>query len=222
MQPLDESLWSMDDVLRSDGVPGALRVIADWVLSYVNKPHPRLGRPGIVCPFVPFALRLKTMWLALAPDNRRSEEDICQLLEEYTHVYQSRAASVKELGEFTALIVVFPALAYTGVGALVQEVHRRTKPAIVSAGLMLGEFYPESDAPGIHNAAFQPLRSPCPCFVFRQMVVNDLMFLLQSSHSPQQRQEFVQAYVRHLGTRLSAEQLREALAAESRLSKLEQ
>jgi hypothetical protein len=37
----------------------ALRAVADWIESYVIKPHEDLGRPGPVCPFVPGALERK-------------------------------------------------------------------------------------------------------------------------------------------------------------------
>jgi len=42
----------------------ALHAVADWIKSYVVKPHKDLGRAGPVCPFVPGALDRKTFWLA--------------------------------------------------------------------------------------------------------------------------------------------------------------
>ena len=37
----------------SGETPGAEidQIIADWVRSYLMRPHPKLGRPGAVCPF---------------------------------------------------------------------------------------------------------------------------------------------------------------------------
>jgi hypothetical protein len=37
----------------------ALHAVADWIKSYVVKPHKDLGRAGHVCPFVPGALDRK-------------------------------------------------------------------------------------------------------------------------------------------------------------------
>ncbi len=38
----------------------ALHAVADWIKSYVVKPHKDLGRAGPVCPFVPGACRSPT------------------------------------------------------------------------------------------------------------------------------------------------------------------
>ena len=47
-----------------DGDLAALRAVADWIKAFVVNPHPDLGRPGPVCPFVPEALARGTLWLA--------------------------------------------------------------------------------------------------------------------------------------------------------------
>src|SRR6266508_4637309 len=53
----------------------ALHAVADWIKSYVVKPHKDLGRAGPVCPFVPGALERRT--LGLLPS--RSPTGTCQL-----------------------------------------------------------------------------------------------------------------------------------------------
>jgi Domain of unknown function (DUF6875) len=42
----------------------ALQAVADWIKTFVVKPHKDLGRAGAVCPFVPGSLERKTLWLA--------------------------------------------------------------------------------------------------------------------------------------------------------------
>ena len=39
----------------------ALQAVADWIKSYVVRPHKDLGRAGPVCPFVPGSLERKTL-----------------------------------------------------------------------------------------------------------------------------------------------------------------
>ena len=53
--------------LAANDLP-ALRAIADWIKTFVVKPHKDLGRAGTVCPFVPGSLERKTLWLALVVD----------------------------------------------------------------------------------------------------------------------------------------------------------
>ena len=42
----------------------ALHAVADWIKTFVVRPHKDLGRAGPVCPFVPESLERKTLWLA--------------------------------------------------------------------------------------------------------------------------------------------------------------
>jgi hypothetical protein len=61
-------LEDLEDVGRTSELPesdlDALHAVADWIKTYVVKPHKDLGRAGPVCPFVPGALERKTLWLA--------------------------------------------------------------------------------------------------------------------------------------------------------------
>ena len=61
-------LEDLDDASKSRQLAkndlAALRTVADWIKSFVVRPHKDLGRDGPVCPFVPEALERKTHWLA--------------------------------------------------------------------------------------------------------------------------------------------------------------
>src|SRR5882724_9073097 len=61
----------------------ALRTVADWIKTFVVKPHKDLGREGPVCPFVPGALERKTLWLASEHIADRSVPDVVQLMTGY-------------------------------------------------------------------------------------------------------------------------------------------
>ena len=61
----------------------ALRTVADWIKSFVARPHKDLGRDGPVCPFVPEALERKTLWLASEHIAGRSVADVVQLINGY-------------------------------------------------------------------------------------------------------------------------------------------
>ena len=61
-------LEDLDDASKTrqlaDSDLAALRAVADWIKTFVVRPHKDLGRAGPVCPFVPEALERKTLWLA--------------------------------------------------------------------------------------------------------------------------------------------------------------
>ena len=61
-------LEDLEDVSRTSELAesdlDALRAVADWIKTFVARPHKDLGRAGPVCPFVPGALERKALWLA--------------------------------------------------------------------------------------------------------------------------------------------------------------
>jgi hypothetical protein len=61
LEDLEDSSRTRD---LADGDLSALRAIADWIKTFVVKPHKDLGRSGTVCPFVPGSLERKVLWLA--------------------------------------------------------------------------------------------------------------------------------------------------------------
>ena len=42
----------------------SLRIVTDWINTFITQPAKELGRPGQVCPFVPRSLERKALWLA--------------------------------------------------------------------------------------------------------------------------------------------------------------
>src|SRR6267378_6215629 len=65
----------------------ALRVTANWISTFVGRPHKDLGRAGAVCPYVPAAREHKTIWLAPERIADRSVLDIVQLMSGYKKLF---------------------------------------------------------------------------------------------------------------------------------------
>jgi hypothetical protein len=206
-------VWSLAEVNQSQVVPEALKLVATWIASYVTKPHPMLGRSGVVCPFMPPALMAQGVWLSLIEGEPGDERDMCAVLTTYLGVYEALVDRGGAARELITLVLACPDVPAVRGQSLIGSVHHTMKPTIVDAGLMLGEFFPDNPAEGLHNPAFRPLRCPIPLFVYRQMVANDLVFLTKPSDPPQRRQHFIRAYLRSMGDRLSPERLREAEVA---------
>jgi hypothetical protein len=64
--------------------------------------------------------------------------------------------------------------------AEIDNLQRSLKDRFVREGLMIGQFHPTCDEPGVWNQSFRPLRSPIPLLAIRTMVVYDMPFLLGS------------------------------------------
>jgi hypothetical protein len=67
------------------------------------------------------------------------------------------------------------------VGDYLDGIQRPLRDEFVREGLMLGEFHPLSQAKGIHNNEFRPLRSPIPMLTIRHMVSTDWLFLSENA-----------------------------------------
>jgi hypothetical protein len=98
------------------------------------------------------------------------------------------------LDPFRAIVAVFPLLTHEYASHSIVRAHARLKLTFLRHALMLGEFYPGCDTPGLHASDFRPLHSPQALLVIRVMVEADLQFLLD-------RDEFTDAYLTVFGAR---------------------
>ena len=165
----------------------ALRAVAEWLDGYVSKPDPAVGRSGEVCPWTRHTIDLGKLELSPIASRDATETDaiLRALLERFTATEPTKGADAS----FRSLIGVFYDLEPESAAAFMVAAHTRSKPAFLDRGLMLGEFYPTCDKPGLRSKAYRPLRSPVPLLVVRQMVEADIEFLLD-------KDEFVEAYLR--------------------------
>jgi Domain of unknown function (DUF6875) len=80
-------LEDLEDVGRTSELAksdlDALHAVADWIKTYVVKPHKDLGRAGPVCPFVPESLERKTLWLAPEQIADRDVPEVVELMSGY-------------------------------------------------------------------------------------------------------------------------------------------
>jgi hypothetical protein len=188
------ALRRMSEVER-DTEPGApMRVIAQWVRDYLARPHPELGRKGSVCPFVPLAITIDTIWFAEVTDECPSFESIAAMITACRDVFLAMEPASGPEALQKSFLVVFPTLGPDGA-ALVDKVQYALKKYFVDMGLMLGEFHAKNDSPGLRNEGFRPLRSPVPMLAIRHMVESDLPFLMRESYPAAERSSFLRSYL---------------------------
>jgi hypothetical protein len=77
-----------------------------------------------------------------------------------------------------------------------EAVQDALKPGFADAGLMLGEFHPRHDRPGLHNPTFRPLVAPLHLLVVRELVRADLRFLDHPRYPRKKVERFLAAYRR--------------------------
>ena len=159
----------------------ALRTVADWIKSFVAKPHKDLGREGSVCPFVPEGLERKTLWLAAERIADRSVPEVVQLMNGYkTQFLQTQPISGDGVN-YKVIVVVFtdfPANRAQGVfGDVLQQL---ALPSYEKDGILFGPFYEGNKGTAIYNSSFRPFQSPVPFLFVRQGVISDWKFFLDN------------------------------------------
>lgn len=153
----------------------ALATLLGWVEDYLMRSHADLGRTGAVCPFTRQAARLDTVRLGICEAGADGEEAAFALIRDSFRALEAIPAK-PAMAHFRTVIVGFPACADPGGIAMLKRVQKRHKFYSLARNRMIGLMYTDSDAPGLWNPEFRPLRAPLPVLAIRHMVEHDAPF----------------------------------------------
>jgi Domain of unknown function (DUF6875) len=176
-------LEDLEDVSRTTKLAesdlSALNAVANWIKTFVVRPHKDLGRAGPVCPFVPVAEERKTLWLAPERIADRSVPEIVQLMDGYKKaVLDAQPIDGKDVN-YKSVVVVFTDLSADRAKDLFADVLQHLGvPSYVEDGLVLGGFYEGNEGSAIYNASFRPFTAPVSLLLVRHAVINDWKFFL--------------------------------------------
>lgn len=164
-------IYSAAEVARGSLAPELTQVLA-WARSYLVSPNPDLGRSGPVCPYTQPALQRDLFYLAM------STGDVLEAVDYLRGWYETAAATLPTADrEILTVLLVLPHLDPVDPTPL-DDLQREAKDDFVENGLMIGQFHPACEAPGVWNPHFRPLRAPIPLLAIRKLVVFDLPFLV--------------------------------------------
>ena len=159
----------------------ALHAVADWIKSYVVKPHKDLGRAGPVCPFVPGALERRTLWLAPEQIADRDVPAVVELMDGYQTLFLDARPTDGDDAKYKVIVVVFTDLsadrAQRVFDGLLEQVAVRS---YAEDGIVFGPFYEGHEATAIYKSSFRPFRSPVPFLFVRHGVIGDWKFFLDN------------------------------------------
>jgi hypothetical protein len=159
----------------------ALRTVADWIKSFVVRPHKDLGRAGAVCPFVPEAVERKILWLALEPIAGRSVPAVVELMNGYKRRLLDAQPKDGDGASHKVIVVVFTDLPADRAKGLFDEVQKQLAvPSYEEDGVLFGPFYEGNRGTAIYNSDFRPFQSPVPFLFVRLGVISDWKFFLDN------------------------------------------
>jgi hypothetical protein len=160
----------------------ALRSVADWITTFVARPHKDLGRAGPVCPFVPGAYDHQTLWLAPERIGDRSVSDVVRLVNGYKRLLLSAQPIEGDDTSDKAIVVVFTDLSADRAKEYMDDLQMQEVKRLSYAedGVVMGDFHKRNEGSAIRNRSFQPFKSPVPFLLMRHAVVSDWMFFLDN------------------------------------------
>ena len=163
------------DIAADPAANAALARLLAWVESYLMREHSDLGRTGAVCPFTRQAARIDTARLAICTARPDEEERAFSLIRGSFGALDAIPCK-PGMAHFRTVIVAFPNCTDKRGVAMLQRIQKRHKFYSLSRGRMIGLMYEASDAPGLWNRDFRPLRAPLPVLAIRHMVEHDAPF----------------------------------------------
>jgi hypothetical protein len=178
-------LEDLEDVARTGELAqsdlDALHAVADWIRSYVVRPHEDLGRAGPVCPFVPRALESKTLWLAPEEIADPGVPHVVELLNGYKSLFLDVEPTGGDDANYKVIVVVFTDLSADRAQGVFDDVLQQLAvPSYVEDGIVFGPFYEGNEGTAIYNAGFRPFQSPVPFLFVRHGVISDWKFFLEN------------------------------------------
>jgi hypothetical protein len=178
-------LEDLEDVGRTSELAqsdlDALHALADWIKTYVVKPHKDLGRAGPVCPFVPGSLERKTLWLAPEQIADRDVPDVVELINDYQRLFLEAQPTDGDDADYRVIVVVFTDLSAARAQGLFADVLQHLAvPSYAEDGIVFGPFYEGHEGTAIYNSSFRPFQSPVPFLFVRYGVISDWKFFLDN------------------------------------------
>jgi hypothetical protein len=161
----------------------ALQAVADWIETYVVRPHKDIGRDGPVCPFVPGALERNTLWLAPEQIGDRGVPELVTLMDGYKRLFLDTAPADGDAASYKVIVVVFTDLAAERAQGVFDAVlEQLALPSYVDHGVIFGPFYEGNEGTALYNASFRPFQSPVPFLFMRNTVVSDWKFFIDDDN----------------------------------------
>jgi hypothetical protein len=176
-------LEDLEDASRTrtlaEGDVEALQAIADWIKTFVVRPHEDLGRAGTVCPFVPGSLERKVLWLAPEQIADRSGPDVVELVSGYKRLLLETQPTGGDDADYKVIVVVFTDLSADRAKGVFDDVlNHLAVTSYADDGILYGPYYEGNEATAIYNSRFRPFQSPLPFLFVRPGVISDWKFFL--------------------------------------------
>ena len=188
----------------TEGHTNEYQVMMCYFRDFLAKPSSFLGRKGPVCPFVPSAIKMNSLYLSVVRGVDQKEQ-VKKVIQSSLKKFSQLEPSAGKEAMYKSCVIVFPDMNLANAPDCIDGVQKELKPDFVAQGLMLGEFHLLNNTPGLHNPHFFPLRTPYPSLAIRFMAPSDIVFLATDNYAPEIVAQLLESYMARFGERESKE-----------------
>jgi hypothetical protein len=169
-------------------------LLLKWAEEFLTRPNKDLGRSGPVCPFVRPSLDRTTFWITAIEGPSPAPKDLEETVLAYRDWFLELEPRTGEDAQFKTILIALPDILPQDWRTVIDETQARLKADFVRDELMLGQFHPHCEEPGIRSTEFRPLKSPVPMLVIRRITAGDIVFM--RSHDGRYDKDYLQSYLR--------------------------
>lgn len=165
---------SISAILDGEPAPEWAQTVAHWIRYTIGEPVAGLGREGALCPFVPRALELGSLFTCDAMTT--APRAVRGVIETAKGTFGSTFPLEGEADNLKALIIAFPHLPRSDWPTL-KAARTAVKSHFIANGFTLSEFHDDSDDRSVRNPEIRIGHAPIPCIIVRRLQVHDVIFL---------------------------------------------
>ena len=148
-----------------------------WSENFLTRHQADLGRAGPTCPFVRASLDKETFWLTAVKDSNPDRTQFETLLLGYRDWFLELEPAIGDDSQYKTILILLPNVAPKDYSTIIEGTQVKLKPEFVEQELMIGQFHPLCEEPGVRNPSFRPLKSPVPLLAIRKIAAGDIVFM---------------------------------------------
>ncbi len=166
----DDLAWFTDRERRQ------LKAVMRWVREFIMRPHPRLGRPGVVCPYVKLSLEAAIFYLSLTTlEDPRRYDEIYGLMHSHADIFTRMQPHSGPWENLRVMLVLMPNARENILCD--PEASKRLKTEMMQRGITVGQFFPTWHPIRALKSKFFPNQPPLCLYTMRPFIRSDWMFI---------------------------------------------
>ena len=161
-----------------------------WIHHFIMRSHPRLGRAGVVCPYVKLSLDADIFYLSVAQmKNSDRYDDIFSIMHTHADIFAEMEPRSGPLENLRVLMVLVP----NGRDSVLSHPDqcKRLKTEMMQRGVTVGQFFPTWNPVKYLKSKFFPNQPPLCMYTMRTFIPSDWMFI---NGEPEWREVYLEKF----------------------------